>query len=198
MRGEDYIQSFGRLTQIPQGIPNDVNKIYLNNNEISNIDSAAFAFHFHCKNLRLDHNQLTEISKDMLTGLDALQYLSLEHNVIQYIHPAAFADLPNLKGLYLHDNELTTFPDNIFPPKQMPTIEILTLHDNNLKRNELNWLRELCEGGQVHEYTLPGNHLQCNKNDNNDVKQEKRDATRSTTQLVQEQGKSTFVKIYLY
>ena len=84
----------------------------------------------------------------------------------------------------------------------MPTIEILTLHDNNLKGNDFNWLRELCEGGQVQEYTIPGNHISCTKNDNNDVKQENRDATHSTTPLlpmqVREQGEPAFVKIYLY
>ena len=199
--GEHYIQDFRRLTHIPREIPDDVKKIYLNNNEISNIESGAFAFQFHCKNLRLDHNQLTEIRNDMWIGLVALQYLSLEHNAIGYIDPSAFSDLPSLKGLYLHDNKLTTLPDNIFPPKQMPKIEILTLHDNNLKRNELDWLSQLCNSGQVEEYTIRSDDISCtNKDNNNNNKQDKRDATHSTTQLVPiqvpEQGESTFVEIY--
>ena len=97
----------------------------------------------------------------MWKGLVALKYLSLEHNDIKSVHTSAFTDLSNLKGLYLHNNKLTTLPGNIFPPKQMPTLEILTLHENSLKRDELGWLRELCDDGQIEEYTIRGDDIAC-------------------------------------
>ena len=159
--GQFYTNCFSKLTDVPTDIPSNATKIYLNNNYISNIEPGVFAYNTKCTNLRLNHNKLTEVRSDMWTGLGALEYLSLEHNDIGYIAPSTFADLPSLKGLYLHDNKLTTLPDNIFPPKQMPTIEILTLHDNNLKRNELGWLRELCENGQIQEYTIRGDDITC-------------------------------------
>ena len=156
-----YANSFSKLTHVPRDIPSNATKIYLNNNEISDIESGVFAYKTKCESLRLGYNKLTEVRKEMWTGLVVLEYLSLEHNDIGYIEPSAFADVPNLKGLYLHNNKLTTLPGNIFPLKQMPTIEILTLHDNSLKRNELSWLRELCEGGQIQEYTIRGDDIRC-------------------------------------
>ena len=156
-----YMKCFSKLTHVPTDIPSNATKIYLNNNEIFQIEPGAFAFHTQCVKLRLDFNELTEVRNDMWTGLVALEYLSLEHNDIGYIAPSAFADLPNLKGLYLHNNKLTTLPENIFTIKQMPQLEILTLHENSLKRNELSWLRELCEGGQIQEYTIRGDDIRC-------------------------------------
>ena len=156
-----YMNDFGRLTFVPRNIPFNIKKIYLNNNEISDIESGTFAKNFQCTKLRLDWNRLTEVRKNMWMGLAALEWLSLEHNEIEHVEPSAFADLPNLRGLYLHNNKLTTLPGNIFPQKQMPTIEILTLHENSLRRNELGWLRELCEGGQIQEYTIRGDDITC-------------------------------------
>ena len=152
---------FSKLTHVPGDIPSDAMKIYLNNNKIFQIEPGAFAYNTKCKNLRLNYNKLTEVRNDMWTGLLELEYLSLEHNDIAYIAPSAFADLLHVKGLYLHNNRLATLPGNIFPLKQMPTIEILTLHDNNLKRNELSWLHQLCEGGQIQEYTIRGDDIPC-------------------------------------
>ena len=156
-----YSKSFSKLTQVPRDIPSNATKIYLNNNKISYIESQAFAFHSQCAKLRLDYNKLTEVKNDMWKGLLALEYLSLEHNDIKSVHSSTFADLPNLKGLYLHNNKLTTLPENIFPPKQMPELEILTLHENSLKHNELGWLHELCDSGQIQEYTIRGDDIAC-------------------------------------
>ena len=102
----------------------------------------------------------------------ALEWLSLKHNEIEHIRPSAFADLPNLKGLYLHNNKLKILPGNIFHPKQMPTIEILTLHENSLKRDDLGWLHELCDSGQIQEYTIGEEDVLCSSssNDNNNHK----------------------------
>ena len=166
---QTYMYHFQRLTDVPKEIPSDAHQIHLDNNDISNIESGTFAENSQCWKLRLDRNKLTEVRKDMWMGLVALESLSLEHNDIQHVEPYAFADMPNLKGLYLHDNKLTTLTRNIFPPKQMPDIQILTLHDNNIQRDELSWLRELCEGGQIQEYTIPGDGISCNSRDNNNI-----------------------------
>ena len=177
--GQLYINSFSKLTHVPREIPSDATKIYLNNNEISDIESGAFAFHFHCINLRLDHNHLTTIRNDTLIGLVALEYLSLEHNAIDYIDPSTFTDLPNLKGLYLHNNKLTTLPVNIFPPKQMAKIQILTLHGNNLKRKELGWLRELCKNEQIQEYTIRNDYIPCTSRASQQIQQQQQQQQQS-------------------
>ena len=166
--GQTYINDFRKLTYIPTDIPHDTKKIYLNNNCLVNIESGAFAKYSQCTKISLDWNRLTEVRNDMWTGLLALEWLSLEHNEIKHIGPSAFADLPNLKGLYLHNNRLTTLPGNIFPSKQMPTLEILTLHENSLKRSELGWLHKLCDKGQVQEYTIGEQDVLCRSSRSND------------------------------
>ena len=150
-----YMKNFQGLTDIPKDIPDDVDKIYLSENQIANIESGVFVKNSRCIKLQLDYNKLTEIRNDMLTGLVYLEWLSLEHNEIKTIYPFAFAGLPSLKGLYLHSNKLTTLPGNIFLLKQMPLIEILTLHQNSLNQEDLDWLRDLCDGGtdsRVHHW----------------------------------------------
>ena len=159
--GQVYFNNFNKLTHVPREIPSNATKIYLNSNEISNIESGTFDQYFQCTKLWLDYNKITQVRNDMWTGLLTLEWLSLEHNNIDYIEPHAFADLTSLKGLYLHNNKLQALPDNILPLRQRPTIEILTLHDNNLKRGELGWLRELCEDGQIQEYTIRGDDIPC-------------------------------------
>ena len=155
-RGRNYMGDFQKLIHVPKEIPQDAWKIYLNNNCITDIESRVFAKNSKCTNLRLDRNRLTEVRKEMWTGLVALEWLSLEHNDIEIVYPFAFADLPNIKGLYLDNNKLTILPGNIFSLKQILVLEILTLHRNDLKRDELNWLQKLCDGGQIQQYTIRG------------------------------------------
>ena len=132
----------------------------------------------------------------MWTGLELLQYLSLEHNDIQHVGPSAFADLPNLKGLYLHSNKLKTLSSNIFSPTQMPLIEILTLHDNSLNGNELRWLHDLCENGQVQQYTIGEEDILCSSNSRNDDNSKNDDNNAYTNNVAQlehnSQGETRF------
>ena len=183
--GEKYMNDYQILTQIPRDIPHNVKKIYLNNNCISSIEGQAFAKNTRCTNLRLDWNQLTEVRKDMWTGLVSLKYLSLEHNYIEVIEPSAFSDLPNLKGLYLDNNKLTTLSWNIFPLKQMPVIEVLTLHGNILKQKDLGWLYGLCEDGQIQQYTMGEEAILCRSASHNSS--DKKNVSHNSTQ--QTQGK---------
>ena len=177
----NYMGDFQKLTHVPKEIPQNVWKIYLNNNCIADIDNGVFAKNSKCTNLRLDWNRLTEVSEGMWTGLLALQFLSLEHNDIKIVHPSAFADLRNLKGLYLDNNKLTALPGNIFPLKQISVLEILTLHNNNLKSDKLDWLHRSCDEGKIQQYTINEDDIMCTSNNSND----KRSAVHNSTQLRQ-------------
>ena len=186
-----------KLTRIPRDIPHNVKKIYLNNNYIAKIGSGAFAKNNQCTNLRLDWNRLTVIRSDIWAGLVALEWLSLEHNEITQVNPSAFADLPNLKGLYLDNNKLTTLSKNIFLLTQIPVIEILTLHGNSLWRKNLSWLRDMCDSGQIQQYTFREEAIKCSSSSNHDSS-DKRSALHNSTQLTQGTGGDLTVEVHKY
>ena len=193
MGGRLYINDFRKLTNIPRDIPHDIERIYLNNNRLVNIQSGAFSNYSQCTKISLDWNRLTEVRHDMWNGLVALEWLSLEHNEIKHIEPYAFSDLPRLKGLYLHDNKLTTLPDNILPPKPMPVIEIMTLHGNGLGHEEFDWLHDLCDNGQIQEYTVGEEDILCHSHTGHDENNHHNGYSSMVTQMKHiTQGDNTF------
>ncbi|RLV90917.1 hypothetical protein JA1_004212 [Spathaspora sp. JA1] len=68
------------------------------------------------KELRLDFNMFTEITKDFLTNLpDSLEYLSMNYNSIEIIESCSIGSLlPNLKYLNLNYNNLQALDPKIF------------------------------------------------------------------------------------
>ena len=56
--------------------------------------------------LHLQHNALTEVSGGIWAGLDSLQYLILDSNMIHSLEEFAPTQLPRLHELRLSDNEL--------------------------------------------------------------------------------------------
>ncbi|XP_078597602.1 uncharacterized protein LOC144873799 [Branchiostoma floridae x Branchiostoma japonicum] len=76
------------LTEIPADIPAATERLYLNNNQISNVQPNVFV------------------------GLAALEFLHLENNKItdEGITEKSFSGLPLIEGLYLSNNLLRQFP----------------------------------------------------------------------------------------
>ena len=84
-----------RLDQVPTDIPSDAKKVYLRNNQISNITAAAFSYLTSCTDIRL-----TDIDTGNVEGLESLNTLNLEDNSIIDIKPYMLSSILNSAPKY--------------------------------------------------------------------------------------------------
>ncbi len=81
--------------------------------------------------LYLENNSITELPEAVFAGLSNLDCLSLENNSLASTLPAdLFADLPNLKELFLDGNALESLPSDLF--SGLSHLKSLALYDNDL------------------------------------------------------------------
>ena len=83
--------------------------MYLGNNRISNIGSAAFSHLINCTKLWLDNNALTHVEVTDFTGLSSLKELVLPDNFITEIETGSF--LPFRRMYYDMDEGKYANPD---------------------------------------------------------------------------------------
>ena len=151
-----YKNAHNQLTRVPDDIPRDAVNIYLQDNHIDTILDDTFNRHGNCIQLRLDHNNLVRIKREMWTGLISLHWLNLSKNQIHQVEPESFTDLPELKGLYLSYNQLATLTEDVFPADGSHP-QRLTLHGNPLQSQddeELCWLHQGVLDGWISGVTL--------------------------------------------
>ena len=161
MNDETFEKPHKGLTKIPNNIPANVKKIYLNNNLITEVMGHTFQKHAECTKLRLDYNRLTEIRGDMWIGLKSLKSLFLRDNNIIRVEDSSFSDLPKLEGLYLENNKLTTLSVNTFFPNRPAKLGI-NLHGNPINWDSaLCWLHEAQEEGWITKFNLPEETKDC-------------------------------------
>ena len=79
-------------------------KLDLQNNEISRIESGAFRSLQHLELLDLSRNSLRSVSAGMFSGLKKLERLKLNDNRLQTLENGSLDDLTSLNKLELSDN----------------------------------------------------------------------------------------------
>ncbi len=90
--------SYNQISMIPSGyfteadMP-DVEKIFLNDNNIEHIDeNAFFELEQSLKEIHLQRNRLEKVTELMFTQLSKLKKLYLNENFIHTIEPQSFSD----------------------------------------------------------------------------------------------------------
>ncbi|KAI8515642.1 corticospinal neuron axon guidance through spinal cord [Branchiostoma belcheri] len=116
------------LTNIPQNLP--LQKLYLNNNEITTIPSGTFANLPELKRLSLSFNQIAIFPFGTFANLPKLQALFLNNNQITTIDTGSFSNLPQLHDLALDKNQITTIASGAFA--NLPQLQRLYLHSNQI------------------------------------------------------------------
>jgi Leucine-rich repeat (LRR) protein len=86
------------------------------------------------KNLKLNNNELKDITPDVFSSLENLEKLDLSHNHINKIDPKTFKNLKSLKEIRLNDNKLGSIKSDIFSPNEK--LDKVWLNNNQL--TELN------------------------------------------------------------
>nr|XP_057938852.1 matrix-remodeling-associated protein 5-like [Doryrhamphus excisus] len=158
--------TFRSLLTVPPGLPVHTRRINLGFNSISRIHDGSLArlerlellmLHSNViyslpdalfkdlkslQILKLSYNKLTEIpSSQTFFGLTSLLRLYLDHNHIQYIHPRAFLQLPNLRLLRLQGNGLHQLhPQALCTVSLLNTFYFSTLRHLDLSNNSLRTL----------------------------------------------------------
>lgn len=83
-----------QLTEIPQDIPNDTRRVYLDFNLLTTVPTNAFAGLTQLVELDLSHNELSELEPGAFRGLGStLQFLDLSSNKLGNLTPDAFEGL---------------------------------------------------------------------------------------------------------
>lgn len=126
-------------------LPNDVfthlNKLVkldLSYNKLSIINKTAFKELSYLEELYLQFNKLKKIN-ETLTGLTRLKVLNLSNNQIDSLDESL--DLISLKVLYLNDNNLTNFKEEIL--ERLSSLSELFLFNNKIKWNDLTRIKEV-------------------------------------------------------
>ena len=105
-------------------------KIYLCNNNISNIDDINLWNEPNLQKLYLSYNQIKDISILTQVNFVKLQTLYLDNNMISDINPLAKVNFPLLSILSLHHNQIEEI--TVFSNVNFKELNTLSLHDNNI------------------------------------------------------------------
>ncbi|XP_077168155.1 reticulon-4 receptor-like 1 [Paroedura picta] len=152
------------LPAIPEGIPEDSERVFLQNNQISVllrghfsaalvtlwlysnnltfVDPAAFRGFVHLEELDLgDNRQLRALAPDTFQGLTRLHALHLYKCGLASLPGGLFRGLYNLQYLYLQDNQLGFLQEDLFA--DLVNLSHLFLHGNQLWSLQQNTFRGL-------------------------------------------------------
>jgi Leucine-rich repeat (LRR) protein len=134
-----------KLKKIEARLPNGINTMYLDDNEISEItpDYAVFPL-ITMNTLSLKGNRIKTIPRHAFVGLTnatwfrnedsplkELSYIILDDNAIEDIEPFAFEGLPAVKGINISGNNLKILKPNMF--RSLKSLNSLCLIGSNVE-----------------------------------------------------------------
>uniref|UniRef100_A0A6V7I8E9 Uncharacterized protein n=1 Tax=Bracon brevicornis TaxID=1563983 RepID=A0A6V7I8E9_9HYME len=131
-------------------------ELYLNYNNISTLTYYQNTFDIalgSVTNLWLDHNQLSNIEPNVFFTLTSLRKLHLNNNRLKTLLPGTFHGIGNVWVVELQYNELTSIPKNLF--NELHRLTHLYLHHNKISSIESGAF----DGLNLHVLTLSVNKL---------------------------------------
>lgn len=106
--------SHAKLDQIPKGIPPETSELYLDVNDITNIESQRLEHLKSLTRLDLSNNKVSVLPPYVFANLTRLATLIVSYNKLQCVQENAFGGLKNLRILSLHGNEISVIPEGAF------------------------------------------------------------------------------------
>lgn len=143
-------------SEIPHRIPMDATEVYLDGNEIKELQNHVFIGRKNMRVLYVNNSAVETIQNSTFNGLHALQILHLEDNKIARLEGYEFEQLSSLKELYLHSNQIALIGNKTFEP--LISLEILRLDGNKLVTFPV-W--QLSSNTELTEVTLGNNQWSC-------------------------------------
>lgn len=154
--------SLSNITHIPKikfDSVNHLRNLFLNDNNIQELNAFVFNAVSTVWNLDLGYNQITNIHRDAFHGLTHLRKLSLEFNRLTHLDPVVFQHLPYLHNLKLDGNELDDF-GNVTLPKSLIELQLNLIRNMDPKQlshvvDDLGGLETLNVEGMCYKSVFP-------------------------------------------
>ncbi|XP_051153123.1 toll-like receptor Tollo [Leptopilina boulardi] len=120
----------GHIGKLPEQIPMDATRLYLDGNDLRVIASHAFIGRKKLKVLFLNNSNIEIVQNRSFNGLRELEDLHLQDNGIRELRGHEFEGLESLKILHLENNRLSIIGNNTFT--SLLSLKVLRLHGNRL------------------------------------------------------------------
>lgn len=109
----------------------------LSNNEIKSLtEESEIVSLKRLQELRLQHNNITDLSRETFNGLITLRILNISYNNIQYLPEGTFASTKELREIYLNNNLLIDLARGVF--HRLEQLLILDLSSNQLRSTHID------------------------------------------------------------
>lgn len=89
-------------------------ELYLENNEIQEIDDGAFSSLNSLSFLALERNLIKHVNRKTFVGLRKLKSLEMSHNKLNFLQPYTFTEMPELQKIDLSHNEIRLIDTDAF------------------------------------------------------------------------------------
>ncbi|XP_012272309.1 toll-like receptor Tollo [Orussus abietinus] len=122
--------SGGHIGRLPDQIPMDATRLYLDGNDLKIVTSHAFIGRKKLKVLFLNASNIELVQNRSFNGLRDLKDLHLQDNRIRELRGHEFEGLETLRSLYLQRNEIIGIANDTFSP--LRSLRILHLENNRL------------------------------------------------------------------
>ncbi|KAK7794523.1 hypothetical protein R5R35_011285 [Gryllus longicercus] len=119
------------LTKVPDHLPEGTTELRLEQNQVTEISAKAFFPYKRMSRIDLSKNQITKIAADAFQGLTSLTSLVLYGNKIKDLPAGVFYGLTSLQLLLLNANEISCIRRDTF--KDLHSLNLLSLYDNNIQ-----------------------------------------------------------------
>ncbi|XP_023318982.1 toll-like receptor Tollo [Trichogramma pretiosum] len=147
----------GHAGRLPEQIPMDATRLYLDGNDLRVVSSHAFIGRKKLKQLFLNASNIELVQNRTFNGLKNLEELHLQDNGLRELHGHEFVGLENLRTLRLERNELSFIANETF--LALGSLMNLRLDNNKLTRIVV-WSLPTRSGTAL-ELTLSGNPWTC-------------------------------------
>lgn len=138
------------MVYIPRGLPKGLTKLFIDNNQVVELEPMLFNEGSKLKVLTLEGNRVRKVHQDSLKYTNELEKLNLQGNEISLIDVGTFTNLPHLQMLTLTRNPIQVFEKGAFAGLDSLTDISLSyiehrgpVHDRILRENFLTTMPNL-------------------------------------------------------